>query len=245
MTEESTTSGDMPKAYDPAAVEEKLYRFWEENGYFTPKIDPAKKPFTIIMPPPNVTGELHLGHALTATLEDIMIRWHRMQGEPTLWLPGVDHAGIADAGESSRSELAQEGLTRHDLGREKFLERVWEWVRAVPRASICDQHKRLGASCDWTRERFTLDPGPAAGRAHHLRQPLQQGPDLPRRAHHQLVPALPHRPLRPRGRAQGGAGPPLVRPLPAARRRGRAAAATTSPSPPPARRPSSAIRPWP
>jgi valyl-tRNA synthetase len=150
---------EIPKAYEPGEVEQKWYRFWMEQGYFTPKIDHRKKPFVIIMPPPNVTGELHLGHALTATLEDIMIRWHRMKGEPALWLPGVDHAGIATQ-VIVEQKLADEGLDRHKLGREKFTERVWEWVKKS-RQSITYQHQRLGASCDWTRERFTLDEGPS------------------------------------------------------------------------------------
>jgi len=150
---------EMPKAYDPGRVEQGWYRFWLERGYFTPKIDHRRKPFVIIMPPPNVTGELHLGHALTATLEDIMVRWHRMKGEPTLWLPGVDHAGIATQ-VVVEQKLAQEGLDRHKLGREKFLEHVWEWVKKS-RSAITYQHQRLGASCDWTRERFTLDEGPS------------------------------------------------------------------------------------
>jgi valyl-tRNA synthetase len=149
---------EIPKAYEPARVEQKWYRFWMEHGYFTPKIDHKKKPFVIIMPPPNVTGELHLGHALTATLEDIMVRWHRMKGEPALWLPGVDHAAIATQ-VIVEQKLAEEGLDRHKLGREKFIERVWEWVKKS-RQSITYQHQRLGASCDWTRERFTLDEGP-------------------------------------------------------------------------------------
>jgi valyl-tRNA synthetase len=150
---------DIPKAYEADEVEQKWYRFWMEHGYFTPKIDHGRKPFVIIMPPPNVTGELHLGHALTATLEDIMIRWHRMKGEPALWLPGVDHAGIATQ-VVVEQKLAEEGLDRHKLGREKFIERVWEWVKKS-RQSITFQHQRLGASCDWTRERFTLDEGPS------------------------------------------------------------------------------------
>ncbi len=150
---------EIPKAYEPREVEQKWYRFWMEQGYFTPKIDRRKKPFVIIMPPPNVTGELHLGHALTAALEDIMIRWHRMKGEPALWLPGVDHAGIATQ-VVVEQKLAAQGLDRHKLGREKFIERVWEWVNNS-RQSITDQHRRLGASCDWTRERFTLDEGPS------------------------------------------------------------------------------------
>ena len=150
---------EIPKAYEPGEVEQKWYRFWMEQGYFTPKIDRRKKPFVIVMPPPNVTGELHLGHALTATLEDIMIRWHRMKGEPALWLPGVDHAGIATQ-VIVEQKLAEQGLDRHKLGREKFIEHVWEWVNKS-RQSITYQHQRLGASCDWTRERFTLDEGPS------------------------------------------------------------------------------------
>ena len=150
---------EIPKAYEPGEVEQKWYRFWMEQGYFTPEIDHKKKPFVIIMPPPNVTGELHLGHALTATLEDIMVRWHRMKGEPTLWLPGVDHAGIATQ-VVVEQKLATEGTDRHELGRERFIERVWEWVNQS-RGAITYQHQRLGASCDWTRERFTLDEGPS------------------------------------------------------------------------------------
>jgi len=150
---------EMPKAYEPAKVEQKWYKFWLEKGYFTPRIDPKKKPFVIIMPPPNVTGELHVGHALTATLEDIMIRWHRMRGEPTLWLPGVDHAGIA-AQVVVEQQLAEEGLDRHKLGRKKFIERMWQWASKC-RRTIAEQHQRLGASCDWGREKFTLDEGPS------------------------------------------------------------------------------------
>ncbi len=150
---------DMPKAYEPRNVEQRLYSFWMEKGYFTPVIDRSKDPFVVIMPPPNVTGGLHVGHALTSVLEDIVIRWHRMRGEPTLWLPGVDHAGIATQ-VIVEHKLAREGIDRHELGREKFIERVWEWV-AEARKEITYQHQRLGTSCDWTRERFTLDEGPA------------------------------------------------------------------------------------
>ncbi len=158
-----TTAGqrqEMPKAYDPHEVEARLYRMWEESGAFAPRAsaEPGREPFTIIMPPPNVTGDLHLGHALTATVEDILVRWHRMLGDPTLWLPGVDHAAIAVQNVVEK-ELAKQGLSRHDLGREAFLERVWEWI-AEYRPRITNQHKRLGVSCDWSRERFTMDPGP-------------------------------------------------------------------------------------
>ncbi|MFB3093373.1 MAG: valine--tRNA ligase, partial [Dehalococcoidia bacterium] len=148
----------IPKAYDPSKVEGRLYQFWLDGGYFAPRIEPDKQPFCIIMPPANVTGELHLGHALVATIEDCLIRWHRMRGDPTLWLPGVDHAGIATQIVVER-ELAKEGMSRHDLGRERFVERVWQWVHKY-RGVITSQHMRLGASCDWEREVFTMDEGP-------------------------------------------------------------------------------------
>jgi valyl-tRNA synthetase len=159
MAESTETQYEMPKAYEPGRVEEKWYRFWMEQGYFTPRIDPKKKPFVIIMPPPNVTGELHVGHALTATLEDTMTRWHRMKGEPALWLPGVDHAGIATQVMVERM-LTKEGIARHQLGREKTQARIKEWADSR-RQIIRQQHQRLGASCDWTRERYTLDEGPS------------------------------------------------------------------------------------
>jgi len=150
---------EIPRAYDPHKVEARWYQFWMDKGYFTPRIDREKQPFVIIMPPPNITGELHLGHALTATLEDIMARWHRMKGEPTLWLPGIDHAGIATQFVVEQA-LVKEGTTRHQLGRESFLERVWQWKNRYGH-NIAEQHKRLGASCDWSRERFTMDEGPS------------------------------------------------------------------------------------
>ena len=149
----------LPKAYNPQEVEKHLYKWWEESGFFTPTPDPDKQPFTIMMPPPNVTGELHLGHALTTAVEDALVRYHRMLGEPTLWLPGTDHAGIATQMVVERA-LAAEGISRHDLGREQFVERTWDWVRRYG-GIIDNQHRRLGASCDWTRKVFTLDPGPS------------------------------------------------------------------------------------
>jgi valyl-tRNA synthetase len=158
MTEIPTVQYEMPSAYEPGKVEAKWYQFWLEKGYFKAEIDPKKKPFVIIMPPPNVTGELHIGHALTATLEDIMTRWHRMKGDPTLWLPGVDHAGIA-AQVVVEQLLAEEGLDRHQLGRDKFIDRMKQWAVEC-RGTIAHQHQRLGASCDWSRECFTLDEGP-------------------------------------------------------------------------------------
>ena len=149
---------EIPSAYEPGKIEKKWYDFWLKQGYFSPRIDPKKKPFVIIMPPTNVTGELHLGHALTATLEDIMVRWHRMKGESTLWLPGTDHAGIATQVVVER-QLAGQGQTKDEIGREKFTKLTWEWANKS-RENIRRQHQLLGASCDWTREKFTLDEGP-------------------------------------------------------------------------------------
>jgi valyl-tRNA synthetase len=150
----------MDKTYDPRAVEPRIYRWWEEHGYFKPRPDGGRQPFVIAMPPPNVTGELHLGHALTATLEDIMIRYHRMRGDTTLWVPGSDHAGIATQVVVERM-LRDEGTDRHALGRQRFLERAWAWKERYGHR-IAEQHRRLGVSCDWDRERFTLDPGLSA-----------------------------------------------------------------------------------
>ena len=158
MVDTATTS-DMAKAYDPKSVEQRVYDFWVRGGYFTPVVDRTKKPYVVIMPPPNVTGELHMGHALTTALEDLMVRWHRMIGDPTLYLPGTDHAGIATQVVVER-QLASDDKTRHDLGRQAFVELVWEWVDRYG-GRIYEQVKRLGASCDWTRQSFTLDEGPS------------------------------------------------------------------------------------
>ncbi|SHG78210.1 valyl-tRNA synthetase [Thermosyntropha lipolytica DSM 11003] len=147
----------LPSVYNPQNVEKKWYEYWRKNGYFTPSEDRSKKPFSIVMPPPNVTGSLHLGHALDNTLQDILVRWRRMQGYNTLWLPGTDHAGIATQAKVEEA-LAKEGLSKYDLGREKFLERVWEWKNLYG-SRITSQLCLLGASCDWTRERFTMDEG--------------------------------------------------------------------------------------
>jgi len=152
------TQKQLAKAYDPKQTESKWYKFWMDNGYFTPKIDPDKKPFVIIMPPPNITGDLHQGHALVATIEDGMARWHRMRGEPTLWLPGVDHASIATQYVVQKA-LIDEGTSREELGKEKFLKRTWQWANEH-RHKITEQHKRLGVSCDWSRECFTMNDGP-------------------------------------------------------------------------------------
>jgi valyl-tRNA synthetase len=149
----------MPKAYEPGKVEQKWYRFWLDRGYFTPKVDPKKKPFVIIMPLPNVTGGLHMGHVCFLTPEDIMTRWHRMKGEAALWLPGIDHAGIA-AQVVVEQQLAQEGTDRHKLGRERFQERMYKWAEECRRL-ITEQEQRIGSSCDWSREQFTLEAGPS------------------------------------------------------------------------------------
>ncbi|MBE3595891.1 MAG: valine--tRNA ligase [Hydrogenibacillus sp.] len=155
MTEQAMR--DIPKAYQPKAVESKWYRHWIEQGYFTPKGDGSKPPFTIVIPPPNVTGNLHIGHALNNTLQDILIRFKRMQGYDALWLPGMDHAGIATQ-TRVEAKLAEEGLTRRDLGREAFIERVWGWKEHFA-SVIREQWEKLGLSLDYTRERFTLDEG--------------------------------------------------------------------------------------
>ena len=149
---------DMPKAYDPAATEERLYQWWEESGWFRPEVRPADaEPFVISIPPPNVTGELHMGHAMFVALEDLMIRRARMQGYAALWVPGVDHAGIATQLMVER-RLREEGTSRQEIGREAFLERTWAWKNQYG-GYITRQLRRLGASCDWSRERFTLDDG--------------------------------------------------------------------------------------
>ena len=155
---------ELPKTYDFKSAESRIYAMWEAGGYFKPWNDPNKpgfnpniRPFVISIPPPNVTGELHLGHAMFVSVEDLMIRYHRMKGYPTLWVPGTDHAGIATQLMVERA-LAAEGLSREKLGREKFLERVWQWKEKYG-SIITQQIRRLGASCDWDRERFTLDPG--------------------------------------------------------------------------------------
>ncbi|UCD22573.1 MAG: valine--tRNA ligase, partial [Chloroflexota bacterium] len=150
---------EVPKAYEPGRIEEKWYDFWLRQGYFTPRIDPDRKPFVIVMPLPNVTGDLHVGHALFVTLQDMMTRWHRMLGEPTLWLPGTDHAGIATQVVVER-QLAEEGKTKEEIGREEFTKLVLEWADKN-RHEIRQQQQLLGASCDWAREKFTLDEGPS------------------------------------------------------------------------------------
>lgn len=150
-------SKNIAKTYDPKQVEETLYKKWVEKGYFTPKVDKSKESYTIVIPPPNITGQLHMGHAMDNTIQDILIRWRRMQGYATLWLPGTDHASIATEAKIVES-LAKEGKTKYQLGRDKFLDMAWDWKREYG-GRILNQLKKLGSSCDWTRERFTMDEG--------------------------------------------------------------------------------------
>lgn len=154
MTEEH----NIPKVYDPASVEKKWYEFWEKNRYFHAEPEPGKKPFSIVIPPPNITGKLHMGHALDNTLQDILIRWHRMMGDNTLWMPGYDHAGLATQIKVEEVLKKEEGKIRFDLGREEFVKRVWAWKEEYG-DRIINQLKCLGISCDWERKRFTMDEG--------------------------------------------------------------------------------------
>lgn len=145
------------KVYDPKAVEDRLYDFWLREKCFSARVDPDKEPYTIVIPPPNITGQLHMGHALDNVLQDILIRTRRMQGFSTLWVPGTDHASIATEVKIVEN-MAEEGLTKNDIGREAFLERAWQWKEKYG-GRIVEQLKKMGASCDWDRERFTMDEG--------------------------------------------------------------------------------------
>ena len=148
---------ELDKQYSPQNVEDRSYKFWCDHKYFHAEVNPDKKPYTIVIPPPNITGQLHMGHALDETLQDILIRWRRMEGYETLWLPGTDHASIATEAKIVEA-MRKEGITKEEIGREKFLERAWEW-KAQYGGRIVEQLKKLGSSCDWDRERFTLDEG--------------------------------------------------------------------------------------
>ena len=148
---------ELEKVYAPKEFEDRIYQFWQENGYFKADPDPKKEPYTIVIPPPNITGQLHMGHALDETLQDILIRYKRLQGYAALWVPGTDHASIATEAKIVEA-MKKEGISKEDLGREKFLERAWDWKRQYG-GRIVEQLKKLGSSCDWSRERFTLDDG--------------------------------------------------------------------------------------
>ena len=154
---ENNMSKELAKTYDPHGIEEKLYQKWLEKKYFHAEVDHSKKPFTIVMPPPNITGQLHMGHALDNTMQDILIRFKRMQGYNALWQPGTDHASIATEVKIIE-KMKEEGIDKEDLGREGFLERAWDWKREYG-GRIIEQLKKLGSSCDWDRERFTMDEG--------------------------------------------------------------------------------------
>ena len=156
---QSDSANNIPKVYVPNQTEKTIYDFWKNRGYFKPSEKSTKKPFVIIMPPPNVTGELHMGHALTTALQDLMVRWRRMKGHPTLYLPGTDHAGIATQVVVERM-LSKKNISRHALGREAFVDEIWKWVRQYG-DRIYNQLESLGASCDWERKSFTLDPNPS------------------------------------------------------------------------------------
>ena len=157
MAEQEMQEHSIPKVYDPQSFEKKWYKFWEENKFFHAEVDKSKKPYSMVIPPPNVTGQLHMGHALDNTLQDILIRYHRMQGYNTVWVPGCDHAGIATQAKVEGA-LRKEGTNRYELGREKFLERVWKWKEEYG-SRIMFQLRSLGSSLDWDRERFTMDEG--------------------------------------------------------------------------------------
>ncbi|MBA2289444.1 MAG: valine--tRNA ligase, partial [Chloroflexia bacterium] len=163
----------MDKSYDPRAIEHHMYDWWDSKGYFRPVAENGQEPFVVIMPPPNLTGVLHVGHALFVALQDIYIRWNRMKGRPALWVPGADHAGIAGQMVVERL-LREEGISRHDIGREKFLERVWQYMDAL-RPRIREQMKSLGASADWSRFAFTMDPGPARAVRHVFKHLYDKG----------------------------------------------------------------------
>ncbi|MBR6444576.1 MAG: class I tRNA ligase family protein, partial [Firmicutes bacterium] len=149
---------NLAKTYDPKSFEDRIYKMWEEKGAFRAEVDKSKTPFTIVMPPPNITGQLHMGHALDQTLQDALTRFKRMQGYSALWLPGSDHASIATEVKVVDKLREDEGLEKEDIGREAFLERAWEWKR-IYGGKITKQCRKLGDSCDWSRERFTMDEG--------------------------------------------------------------------------------------
>jgi valyl-tRNA synthetase len=151
-------TADAPAPYDPSRIEEKWYSYWQQRDFFRTEVRADRQPHVIMMPPPNVTGRLHMGHALQGTIQDTITRIRRMQGYEALWLPGVDHAGIATQNVVDRMLQDEHGLSRHELGRDAFVEKVWEWKEAYG-SIITEQYRKLGASCDWSRERFTMDEG--------------------------------------------------------------------------------------
>ncbi len=192
---------ELSKTFDSKAAEERWFQLWIDRGYFAADPEKPGPAFSIVIPPPNVTGQLHLGHALNVTLQDIIVRTRRMQGFNTLWVPGTDHAGIATQN-AVEKDLAKEGKNRHQLGRDKFEKKVWEW-RETYGNRILNQLRRLGASCDWSRERFTLDDGLSRAVNEVFVRLYKAGLIYKDRRAHQLVPAMRNRALGPRGRSQG------------------------------------------
>ena len=202
------------KTYQPAEVEKRIDALWESHGAFRAGRPERRSadPYCIVIPPPNVTGSLHMGHALNNTLQDVLCRFERMRGKDVLWQPGTDHAGIATQMVVERQLMERQEPGRRALGREKFLEKVWTW-KAKSGGAITNQLKRLGASCDWSRERFTMDEGLLEGGHPRLRHALSRRADLQGQAAGQLGPEAAHRHFRSRSAAGGEQGPPLALPL--------------------------------
>ena len=171
----------LPKQYDPKDAQNRFYEFWVEKGYFHADPASSRPAYCIVIPPPNVTGALHMGHALNNTVQDILIRWRRMQGYEVLWMPGTDHAGIATQAVVEKRLLEEEKKTRHDLGREALVQRIWAWKDEYEKR-ILSQLRLMGCSCDWERTRFTLDESVLARRPPDVLQPVQGGQDLSRQA---------------------------------------------------------------
>ncbi len=201
----------LDKSFDPRVVEQRWYRRWEQAGWFAAGADPGAPSFCIQLPPPNVTGTLHMGHAFNQTLMDALTRYHRMRGENTLWLPGTDHAGIATQIVVER-QLEQAGSSRQQLGREKFIDKVWEWKRQSG-STITEQMRRLGDSCDWSARVLHHGRQALARGDRDIRAPVRAGPDLPRQAPGQLGPGAAHRGVRPRGRKRGRGRASVAHPL--------------------------------
>ncbi len=179
----------LEKVYAPKEFEDRIYQFWQDGGYFKAEPDPKNEPYTIVIPPPNITGQLHMGHALDETLQDILIRYKRLQGYSALWVPGTDHASIATEAKIVEA-MRKEGISKEDLGRDGFLERAWDWKRQYG-GGIVEQLKKLGSSCDWSRERFTLDEGCSEAVKEVFVRLYEKGLIYQGERIHQLVSALP------------------------------------------------------
>ncbi len=232
---------ELSKAFDPKSYEDRIYKEWLEKGYFAPAATPrgraATSRFVVVIPPPNVTGVLHMGHGLNNCLQDIEVRYHRMLGDDTLWVPGTDHAGIATQHVVEKA-LKKRGTSRQEIGREKFVEETWK-VTQEHHDIIVKQLQKLGSSCDWEPRALHARRGPLPRRARGLRLPVRERPDLPGQLPGELVPLLPHGHLRRRGGARGSPGQDV--PLPAIPWR---TARAPSPSPPRAPRPCWATPRW-